>query len=60
MNKVIIIMLLNNLLFGEIPKIGKKAPSFSLNDQDNQLHQLNDYKGKRLVIYFFPKANTPG
>ena len=53
-------MLLNNLLFGEIPKIGEKAPDFLLNDQDNTIHRLVDYTGKRLIIYFFPKANTPG
>ncbi len=41
-------------------KIGDKAPEFSLYDQDNKLHNLSDYKGERLIIYYFPKADTPG
>ena len=41
-------------------KVGDKAPEFSLYDQDNKLHNLSDYKGQRLVIYYFPKADTPG
>ena len=41
-------------------KVGDKAPEFSLYDQDNKLHKLSDYKGQRLVVYYFPKADTPG
>ena len=41
-------------------KIGDKAPSFEGLDQDGRLHKLQDYIGKKLVIFFFPKANTPG
>lgn len=41
-------------------KKGDQAPQFSSLDQDNKLHQLEDYKGKKLVIFFYPKANTPG
>ena len=41
------------------PKIGKPAPDFKLEDQDGNFHQLSDYKGKKLVIYFFVRANTP-
>jgi len=41
-------------------KIGDKAPNFSGKDQDGNLHSLSDYKGKKLVIFFYPKANTPG
>ena len=41
-------------------KIGDKAPEFSLYDQDKKLHNLSDYKGERLIIYYFPKADTPG
>lgn len=41
-------------------KIGDKAPSFSALDQDGKQHSLNDYKGKKLVVFFYPKANTPG
>ena len=41
-------------------KIGDKAPNFSANDQDGNLHTLENYKGKKLVVFFYPKANTPG
>lgn len=41
-------------------KIGDKAPDFSGFDQDNKFHQLEDYAGKKLVVFFYPKANTPG
>ena len=47
-------------LFGSSLKVGGNAPDFILNDQDGKQHQLSDYKGKKLVIYFFPKAFTPG
>ena len=47
-------------LFGTSLRIGNPAPHFSLKDQDGKLHQLDDYKDKKLVIYFFPKAGTPG
>jgi len=47
-------------LFGKLPEIGIVAPDFSLEDQSGQLHTLKDYKGNKLVLYFFPKADTPG
>jgi len=47
-------------LFGKMPEIGKPAPEFSLHDQNGNLHSLADYKDKKLVVYFFPKADTPG
>jgi len=40
--------------------VGDKAPNFELNDQDGKKHTLEDYKGKKLVIYFYPKDQTPG
>ncbi|MGZ8464704.1 MAG: peroxiredoxin [Candidatus Binatia bacterium] len=39
---------------------GKKAPAFSLEGNDGKTHSLDDYKGKTVVIYFYPKDNTPG
>lgn len=39
---------------------GDKAPDFSAKDQDENLHSLKDYKGKKLVLFFYPKASTPG
>jgi peroxiredoxin Q/BCP len=39
---------------------GKKAPAFSLEGNDGKTHSLEDYKGKTVVVYFYPKDNTPG
>ena len=39
---------------------GDKAPSFTLSDQDGNTHNLSDYIGKRIIVYFFPMADTPG
>ena len=39
---------------------GDKAPDFSGFDQDNKFRQLEDYAGKKLVVFFYPKADTPG
>jgi thioredoxin-dependent peroxiredoxin len=39
---------------------GKKAPNFSLADQSGKQHSLSDYAGQYLVVYFYPKDNTPG
>jgi thioredoxin-dependent peroxiredoxin len=39
---------------------GDMAPDFSLTDQNGSLVSLKDFKGKRLLLYFYPKANTGG
>lgn len=39
---------------------GIKAPDFSLPDQDGNIHNLSDYKGKKVILYFYPRDNTPG
>ncbi|MDL2142104.1 MULTISPECIES: thioredoxin-dependent thiol peroxidase [Flavobacterium] len=39
---------------------GDKAPNFSGVDQDGKAHKLADYVGKKLVVFFYPKASTPG
>ena len=39
---------------------GVKAPEFSLNDQNGNIVSLSDFSGKKLVLYFYPKDNTPG
>ncbi len=41
-------------------EIGTKAPEFSLPDQNGTIHALSDYRGKKVVLYFYPKDNTPG
>jgi len=40
--------------------IGDKAPNFKGRNQEGKTIQLSDYKGKKLVLYFYPKDNTPG
>lgn len=45
---------------GELPEVGKPAPDFNLPDQDGKLHTLQEYRGKWLVLYFYPKDDTPG
>lgn len=41
-------------------EIGQKAPEFEAQDQDGKLIKLSDLKGKKVVLYFYPKDNTPG
>jgi peroxiredoxin Q/BCP len=42
------------------PALGSPAPEFRLQDQDGKWHQLKDYRGKWVALYFYPKDNTPG
>jgi len=44
----------------ELLKIGDRAPDFECVDNNGDIVKLKDYKGKKLVIFFYPKANTPG
>ena len=41
-------------------KIGDKAPDFKLNDKNGTIISLSDFAGKKIIIYFYPKDNTPG
>ena len=41
-------------------ELGKKAPDFELPDQNGEMHKLSDYAGKKVILYFYPKDNTPG
>jgi peroxiredoxin Q/BCP len=41
-------------------KIGDKAPGFSLKTDEGVTLSLADFRGRRVVLFFFPKANTPG
>ena len=41
-------------------EVGTKAPDFTLPDQNGDLHSLSEYRGKRVILYFYPKDNTPG
>ena len=41
-------------------EIGTKAPEFTLPDQNGEMHSLSEYKGKKVILYFYPKDNTAG
>ena len=41
-------------------EVGNKAPNFTLDNQDGNSVSLNDFKGKKVLVWFYPKASTPG
>lgn len=41
-------------------EVGTEAPAFELPDQNGVIHTLKEYKGKKVILYFYPKDNTPG
>lgn len=41
-------------------EVGTIAPDFELPDQNGEMHSLKDYRGKKVILYFYPKDNTPG
>lgn len=41
-------------------EVGTKAPAFELPDQNGRIHSLEEYRGKKVILYFYPKDNTPG
>jgi thioredoxin-dependent peroxiredoxin len=43
-----------------IPEVGDKAPTFKLNNAEGKTVKLADFKGQRIVLYFYPKDDTPG
>ena len=45
---------------GELPQMGQPAAGFQLPDQNGKVHTLQDFSGKWLVLYFYPKDDTPG
>ena len=47
-------------LAAEPPAVGSPAPGFKLQDQAGKWHSLSDYRGRWVVLYFYPKDNTPG
>ena len=68
MNHIFALRLLaSTMLFGgtlaahaDAPAIGSPAPEFRLQDQNGKWHQLKDYRGKWIALYFYPKDQTPG
>ncbi len=43
-----------------IIEVGQQAPDFMLSDENGQIHHLSDYQGKYVLLYFYPKDDTPG
>ena len=58
----IIVALLLPLSFASLAqiKVGSKAPNFNLSDQNSIQHRLSDYEGSWVILYFYPKDDTPG
>ena len=54
------LLLSTPVLSDESPGVGDAAPAFKLQDQSGKWHSLADYRGKWVVLYFYPKDNTPG
>ena len=44
----------------ETLKVGEKVPEFEVKDQEGRAIKLSDYKNKKLIVFFYPKASTPG
>jgi peroxiredoxin Q/BCP len=64
MKKILFALLLvfssTSVIADEQPAQGSAAPSFNLQDQNGEWHALEDYRGRWLAIYFYPKDDTPG
>ena len=45
---------------GRMLEPGQKAPDFAVQDHTGKVQKLSDYRGKRVVLWFYPKADTPG
>ena len=61
--KLLILAALSGMAFAALaasPQAGEPAPEFRLQDQNNQWHELTDYRGSWVVLFFYPKADTPG
>ena len=54
------LVLLNAAHSADRLAVGEPAPDFELRDQDGQLHAIEDYRGKWVALYFYPKDDTPG
>jgi peroxiredoxin Q/BCP len=57
---VLLVFAGNPLMAGDQPATGSEAPGFRLQDQNGDWHDLKDYRGSWLAIYFYPKDDTPG
>ncbi|NDU85508.1 MAG: peroxiredoxin [Ferrovum sp.] len=57
---VMILWMIRPVQAADLPRVGQQAPDFSVVDQNSKLQKLTDYQGKWLVLYFYPKDETPG
>jgi peroxiredoxin Q/BCP len=57
---VVAALFVGTALAAETPAVGTSAPGFRLQDQAGKWHSLSDYRGKWVVLYFYPKDDTPG
>ncbi len=63
---ILIMLLIAFLIYRYGPKdstgalVGRKAPDFTILDQDGHKRSLSEFRGKRVILYFYPKDNTPG
>jgi len=57
---ITILLGLGDLAWSDQVGVGEPAPDFELKDQDGQLHSIEDYRGKWVALYFYPKDGTPG
>jgi thioredoxin-dependent peroxiredoxin len=44
----------------ELLKVGDQAPEIEFGDHEGKVHRISDYRGSKLIVYFYPKDNTPG
>ena len=62
-NGTVVVSGINRIVTGMIMPLiqtGKKEPAFNLKDQNGKSHKLSDYEGRNVVLYFYPKDDTPG
>ncbi len=56
----VVMLFSNHVARADVPKVGQLAPNFKLPDQNGKIHTLEDFRGKWLALYFYPKDDTPG
>ena len=56
----VIMLFSSQITRADVPKIGQPAPNFKLPDQNGKVHTLDNFRGKWLALYFYPKDDTPG
>ena len=56
----VIMFFSNQAAQADTPEVGQPAPNFKLPDQNGKIHTLNNFRGKWLALYFYPKDDTPG